>query len=1172
MSLVDMLRFNATQMFIKAFDSVASDYPVDNITLLTLAIDYNNATVFNHLINRQLIRIKLDWRLFLHGNIDLLRSYLAATGHRGLPNHMVANLPFAVDSGNVERGVRVEMLRVLHELHCLFELVGIWEPALQRSAKSNMMDSVQYILDNKPPPLSLSHTLLGVCLQQCAKHGNVDMFQAFIRTSDGNEYLNNRDITPIIRKAATRGQQSFIKYLLKHHVGKDHITKDCETQIHILCQMPTTTGISIHMAMGSFDMVQLHSEQLAGYIRNDDIEAVDVLLSSSDITVNLTLKMCQMMSKSMATLIFSRQRTNKLRFGSKTLGNIVSAGALPGSNITVKLILDTIDTRLYVEDNLRHVMESASCYSAALMQRLHSIHSVDYHNSDCLAKALENRCHEAMSLIFKRQCIGEKIFYDHREARTQAFCIVSKAPLSEVTFILEHMSNIRRNVEVCAWAASNPHPDVLEHVIGLFTGEQLSDGELVARILNEALTSNSIENVRILQRHFEQPQLHQTEPLVKPKLSVLHSMARQNCYLTLEHYLSSTTFTSQPSLHQLRTLHSILNVGYEHSTHRVIKLCSDLIQSLTLNQSLTESTMNVPCNVHHATSLMETAFHSVFNDPKLGNMVMEQIGRVHKSLGIDSEYLIKGAQLIDKHCLMDYLKYGATEWFLKSFSPSNVVYDSPLLDEALVRCDTRAVDVLMANPKLELIHDLRYFVSQTEPFSTLDFNETVMSEIKHPSFLRKLIQSGFKPSAIDSAMNFAKIARSDDGWLTKPWAVEMLELLTQHELLSNKLHTQLLYKSIELKQSQILQFYIQSNQMPLSKLELEKGNMFITMCCTYGVEIDHLEAALKGLPFKQLARLWDQYINYAAENGHLAILQKILSYGSWCDRLASDKLFGLLPKVLQNGYLDVANFILSFPQSKISVAINSIHHSIISIDLIDRLLTHPNVNCRFNRVLGSAVEAGNKEVINKLLGPLPANSPIKTFYRYALQQAALVGDLDSIRRIMVIGGVKLSVDDLGALVDRVGQPNSLVTEDVIIELAKSNSVEPQVERFSTLLTKVASSSLALVKLVTEGLSKDMILTADVNAAIEACINRGDNESLEIMIQLSKTVCLKGRPTERRVFSAFKLESFNSSALNHLFDHGHISVDDAKSEALTELVDWACEEGKLDILHLPFRRR
>ncbi|GAM19301.1 hypothetical protein SAMD00019534_024760 [Acytostelium subglobosum LB1] len=760
MSLVDMLRFNATQMFITAFDSVANDYPIDN-NLLTSAVNFNNITVFNHLVDRMKMDIECWDKLLYHGNLDILRRYLEATGHRRLPTNMESNLPSAVDSGNVEfvrlllqhldndyhitsfnmfrrHGVRVDMLRMLHEEFNLLFLTILWEAVLRHSAKCDMMDSVQYVLENMPPAHSIPSQLLFRCLNECAKSGNVDMFQAFIKTPDGTIYLSNsRDIKRIIEKAADRSHLSIIKHLFQHHVGNGHINNESETLILNLLVMPPSDGLI------DMDQVKLRSTIFAS-IRNDDIVSLE---SDQSRHIDLTLKMCLMMSKPMTTFISSHGKSVGLSFGGDSLPNLVNAMCQPGSSITADIVCQFIvnSTYKWYSDTLQTAMKYACSHSVVVAQLLHSRFNIDY----CLATALENRCHETISFIFNHTNPIDR-YRRNSDVKARASDIVSNAPLSEVTFILDHMDYIRHNVEVCEWAARSPHLDVFEHVINLFTLEQLCDGQVIDRIIERALLRDRIDNVLMLQRHFGQPD--QIQQLLQPMF--ITQLAKQNCYLTLEHHFNSTTFSNWPMLHRLRVLHSILNVAYQHTTHRVIKMCNDQIQLLTLYQSESgEPTLtNQDHDVHQASSpsstSMETAFHSVFNDTKLGMMVMEQIGRVHKSLGINDKHLIKGSQLIDRHCLIDYIKYGATEWFLKSYSPSNVVHNSPLLDEALARCDTRAVDVLLANPKCQLVKDLEYFVknvSCTHPHlermieeyimisnqtsSSLIFNQEIMSKL-----------------------------------------------------------------------------------------------------------------------------------------------------------------------------------------------------------------------------------------------------------------------------------------------------------------------------------------------------------------------------------------------------------------------------------------------------------
>ncbi|GAM19304.1 hypothetical protein SAMD00019534_024790 [Acytostelium subglobosum LB1] len=785
MDLIYMLKYHATQMFIKTFDSVADEYPIDAVKeLVKFSANYNNATVYKHLINRTKIDTACIWcdMVFFFGNVDILQTYLDATGHRPFPSHIVQHLPLVADSGSVEfarlllqhtaisydsgqivcsndferRGVRVDMLRLFHEeFHILFVHTELWRVALLHSAKCNMLDSVQYILDNMPPTESESWDL-DTCLKHCAKSGNAAMFQSLIKSNEGTKYLNNRDIRDLIDIAADRGHESFIKYLLQHHVGNGHINKNSEDLIRNLLEMPSSSCESTDI-----NLAKLRITPMAA-IRNDDIVTVE---SYSDHQFKLGYKVCREMSESMAKFISSPRTTKKLHFGDFSVLNMIKAVGIPGSNITQDIICQFI-VNCNIKTN-RHIGESmvlASRFSTEVMQLLNTHLKINY--SECIMKVIKSRSLETIAFIFEHT--KQKDLKSCKGGITRTtFKFVSKASLSEVTFLLGHVGFLTNgDVELCEWAALNPHVDVFEHVINQYTLEHLTN-KVIDKIIDQALLSDRVDNVRMLQQRFE---LDPAKPLVKPTLDMLDSMVKANCYLTLDHYFNSTTFTRIPRTHQLRILHIIHDKSYQNATHRVIKVCIDHIKSLTHEQSQSQPVESKATHVvegqvqqaHQATSsLMETAFHSVFNDTKLGMMVMEQIGRVHKSLGIDDKHLIKGSQLIDNHCLFDYIKYSATEWFLKFYSTPNMDtsistnYNSRLLLEALVRCDTRAVDVLLANPKMRLLCDqfTQYYVwniecthphwermfdqfveiiSQTSP--TIELEEEEMSKVRHHYF------------------------------------------------------------------------------------------------------------------------------------------------------------------------------------------------------------------------------------------------------------------------------------------------------------------------------------------------------------------------------------------------------------------------------------------------------
>ncbi|GAM19294.1 hypothetical protein SAMD00019534_024690 [Acytostelium subglobosum LB1] len=1242
MSLVDMLRFNATDMFIKTFDSIADDYPIDNNNLLRQAAHYNNVTVFNHLISRMKIEatcVEFDV-MFRYGNLYILQSYLAATGHRLLPQaSSMRNLPLAIDSGNVEfvrlllqhftvvgddednriglrhslerRGIRLAMLRLLHEeFHILFDLTELWQAALLHSTRCNIIDSVQYILDNMPSRAQIHFPvqLLSKCLQKCAKSGNIDMFQSFISTSFGAEYLTNgRDIKNIIDAAKDNGQETFIKHLLQHHFGNGNISQSCENQVLNLLGLPRSasgsgpTNVSLATARLQLrPLTALHIENMA---------ALETLIDQID---DLGPLMCQGMSHKMATFI-SSPRATPLNFKNSSLANMITAVGRKGSKITADIVLQFIANCNHQSPrSLDLAMRAAAGYSALVMKELYTRFNVPYQG---VSKALESRCRETFEFLF--QNASDTKYLDRHDAKVSAFIYVAhpSTSLSDVKLILNHLDYVRSCVRLCVCAASNPHVEVFEYVINQFTREQLNDKE-IANIIYQALVKDRIDNVRLLERLFDHDK---TKPLLRPTLETLNSMAEHNCYRTMEHYFNSKTFIDKSCVHQLGVLHSILKIGYQHDFPRLIMMCTDQIKlrTLSVHQFVKSKTLiDQGLHVYQAISSlsMETAFHTVFRDTKLGMMVMEQIGRVHKSLGINDKHLIKGSQLIDRHCLIDYIKYGATEWFLKYYSPSNVVGyimqggASTLLQVAMSKCDTRAVEVLLANPEIRLTDEqsrliFKHISSCTHPqwetmfdqyassLSTIELRESDMALVRHPSFLRKLIQHGAKLPLLHSQEYFDSMI-GNNGWLNKQWALEMLQLMDQRLIISPYFHTHILDKSMEHNLAQVIQFYLGQDSNIVQRLLDAKNSDFnccslINLCCKHGRQ-DYLDILSNTIvrhepeSFRDLDDLRD-YFTLAAQNGHLGMVERMHSHcmkamaKDTCYRDSMDIVNqDLMSEVFEKGHLDVANFILtalsSQPDLPVEYNIDKIHPSIKSTDLIDRLKALPYINLSVS--LQMPAEQPD------------ANTPED------LKKAAEVGNVDNIRTILSKDTATriLNSSHLGSLIDRVGLPGSMVTEDLIIEFAKHlDQSEEQLEpkKLAKLLTSAASKSLTLIKLIMEQYSKDyytnpnsavhlMLGSQCFHMVVEACINRGDNEALEYLVQIAQRVCNKrlyyGMEDDHRFPDYIRLELFcNTSALNHLFDHGHISVDDVKSDALVHLIDRACENGRLDIIRVVHQR-
>ncbi|GAM23521.1 hypothetical protein SAMD00019534_066960 [Acytostelium subglobosum LB1] len=397
-----MLRYNATDMFIKGFDSVSSGYPI-NDRLLMSASHMNNTEACDHLINKRPRTFysieRTDSPGYVkHGNVHILQSCLNLMVHSSFAKGMVSVLPLAVDSGNLDfvrlllkhlpinedsnslltdndndndikfkrrGGISVDMLKVLHEeFNCLFVLTKLWKAILSRSVHCNMLGSVQYILDSMPSPKfqqllssddhpnDMSYYWL---LWRCAKNDNIAMFDALfnIRLVDQNDRM---DIRATINEAADSSHESFIKHLYKYHVGNGHITRICEELLRDLLVMGQDLDIL------DVDQAKLLITPLAA-IRNNDLESFKSATIKQN--YNLDAETCRTMTKSMALLISNPLKGVEYNHNNKSLINMVRAVGKPGSNITADIVCQFIvNNNVHRPKKLNDTMKSAAGYSA----------------------------------------------------------------------------------------------------------------------------------------------------------------------------------------------------------------------------------------------------------------------------------------------------------------------------------------------------------------------------------------------------------------------------------------------------------------------------------------------------------------------------------------------------------------------------------------------------------------------------------------------------------------------------------------------------------------------------------------------------------------------------------------------------------------------------------------
>ncbi|GAM26858.1 hypothetical protein SAMD00019534_100330 [Acytostelium subglobosum LB1] len=606
-----MLQYNATQMFIEAFDSVANNYPHNN-KLLQSALLYNNATVFKHLCNHpnMLVDLRVDTEDLLSklcqlGNLDMLKQYLIVYPYRPFPDSIMAHLCNAVNTGNEQfvrlllqhitidpvvanelvrathfkrDAVKVGMLKVLHEeFNYLFSFTSLWEQALFSSIRCNMLDSVQYIMAGVPS--SLNEKTFTNCLKLCAQKCNIDIFQVLSSSVVGSKQLKDCDLGEMVRQARDRGHESFIKHLFDHHVGNDTITENSEKHIRQALELSTTNREDTTM---STQVYSDHHATLREAINKDDILGVESFIHNC-CYIHLDQITCQKMSEPMARLL-SSPRTPTLVFKDSII-NMIKAVRKPGSNINVDIVCQFIDNCEHdshqdydFEDDghLMYAMMEAARFSSTLMRKIKVRFNIRY-DKQCLEEALYSKCRETIEVLFQEMDHGQIV-----DAKSIIFNIIGEesGSLDEIKFILDHVPvEIRSDPKICEYVMYNNDDKVIEQVIDMFTPEQLDDKAL-SSIFTMAMMKNKLHIVQSLQQRFVSNRSSNT--LVdRPSLLTLRIMVDNNSHNTLEYHLKSVTFAKIPIINRLRTIHSIMESAYNLGMTRVIKLCTDQIKAIS---------------------------------------------------------------------------------------------------------------------------------------------------------------------------------------------------------------------------------------------------------------------------------------------------------------------------------------------------------------------------------------------------------------------------------------------------------------------------------------------------------------------------------------------------------------------------------------------------------------
>ncbi|GAM26431.1 hypothetical protein SAMD00019534_096060 [Acytostelium subglobosum LB1] len=1169
--------------------SSSSPLPLINSVLLADTAKYNNTLAFKHLcaypnmfMSVQSMHLLSD--ICRHGNVDMLQLYLNITGHHTLGEDRVHLLMAAIESGNEHfvrlllhhlsldqliaehlmnihtnprRAVNVRVLKVLHEeFNCLLRLGNLSDVLLQSSVQFGAKESAIYIMNHLHIPDSM--WLVEDCFILCTASGNIDIFMALSRWPPGKEFLNSESgLVRIISDARDRDHVDFLLQL--------------RDRVDTMALAPNQDTLDeLNAILSQYSLPWGTPSNLLKAILDDDLGAAEALIDKID---ELDEDTCESMSTAMAMSLFRpRSISGRLVLRGNTLNNMIKAIGRRGSSITGDIVCMMIDNcDLPSPSHTKDSLVKSASISLALMERIHNKFNVDY-NGRCLAQALiRRRCNETLPTLLQ-QVVNDS---DRDAIMMEANASLRSVTIEEFNMFASLLPSIASNPETCLWASKCDTVDVFAHLINKFTYQEMSNNRLLVRIVEEAYHLDKPEVIRCLELQYV------GHDLPRPTHSMLEEAVTANCLDILEYYFDiSSSFKSMSISHRLRTLHTVRYLGYIWGTTRVIKLCNERINMVKSDTPTLEHKPDVTTNIT-SSSIMDVPFHQVFGDGILGPLIMRNVGEIYRSLGYGEDQLIKGSTLLSNHSLLQYIKYGATEWFLKSYSlVSDKFVDTQndnLMSAAFERCDKRILDILLDNPNMTINSQppwlpkdfVRSVSTCTHPdwewilseylmikclastnLSSFVIDGDIVSHIIHPLFIERLINIGITLTQIPYNPSYIKAV--EQGWLSKPWACEMFSLLLQWDLMEDRFMDALQPLVVAHDQLEIFKLY----------LELETPyfdpDAIIRECCQHGrVEmLNLLLSRLKGdseysMIMKRID--WIACLRLATECGSRPLVAKLH------DKLVEQQdnsLYALSATklALDKDHFEMADYLLDILMSDqryhgLTIMINKVTGSLSKHDeMMDRLKAHPNITL--------------------VLTDLKSQTS-------TLSKALADGDVDVARQIIAANpGSKLDIGRLCRLMEFVGLPGPCkVTEADVFEFSKLITISPHDIFNNTIFQVAAQKSLSLLKLVVSLCTQPptsspspitMLDSSDIKKAIESCVKRGDTDSIEYLVDQARSHHL---PSD-----IIPLEISNTTVLAYIMARGYrFVVSDTKSNALGRLVEWACLEGHVDVVRLVLGR-
>ncbi|GAM28205.1 hypothetical protein SAMD00019534_113810 [Acytostelium subglobosum LB1] len=965
-------------------------------------------------------------------------------------------------------------------LHLISDHLGnhdLWNAITRHSVCHNQAESVQYLLDHMPESITQPKETLFGFISDCCQHGGNDVFKVlferlklvncgeaisidYIQVSwmvcNGRtqllKYITdelkdqvNIDLASsktLLETALIDGHMDMAEHLLelitRSRSHKDQKKRMMVQTVGDINEYKVTTSLLERLSKHQGVKCTINMEQfkkngmltndralkdmLRSAIRNNSLVAAKHILphcKNLDITKSDTPKdnIWLRMSPEMGMLIASHSNDHSLKLkplmlSPKDLENMITAIWSEDSGMNEEVATAFITNNHFDMKQSEELMRAKSLSAGVSLKFMILVNQskgpADLNRSH-LIMAIDHSCVE--NIIYLKSS-GKEPVGVFQEGLIKA---IEEGSLAVVQAILDTFT-LKDNVEDYLSSASKNTKEVFELVYHKLIGN--AGKSIIETLISQAyasLTEYSMDNINV---------------------AVLY-----NSYDVLEYLLD--TWTASPFINgitntqRLRIVLLVLNYAYRCGYTRVIHLCHSIINRVNNDNSsnnkkrkqpeVDESTDTMMETKSTSSSRLSTAFQMVFGDRRLGMIIMRTTGDLYRRFGVKDDKLIKGGQLLAKHTLVDYIKYGAIEWFLKSYYPVAKIYpdNNQLLTAALIRADTQVMDVLLANPSMNIgfqyINDWSILQSIVEHHShchqdglerSIDemmvlsqktkfkFEGKLLDTVNHPALMYKLI----------------KLSR-DKVYTTK----HMIKVMFKHWISDKEAFDRALGPSL-----------LPSHVQPSAQYQVDQSwcifqmshvlQALLELCAAdgQGVVLNHILERFQD--FMHPSVRW--YVNYnkifgcAAVNGHLDIVKQLHQF-----IISRDRTFDpcrSISEVLKRGHEQVVDFLLGLPlkndqdmdeeedddhddaillQEPIQ-PVRDIHPSILSIGLVQKLVAPPHqFKCSFDRVMARAILNQDKATITFLEEQRDEHQFI-TNYNLALGAAATIGDVETAEMIL----------------------------------------------------------------------------------------------------------------------------------------------------------------------------